>query len=61
MSDYADTEPTTPFAIALHDLIKRFVGEGASIEEIAATLEEAALQAGDEELDENDEWRKRVR
>jgi len=61
MSDYTETEPTTPFAKALDELIKRFVSEGASIEEIAATLEEAALQASDEELDENDEWRKRVR
>ncbi|MET0529215.1 MAG: hypothetical protein ABW003_12930 [Microvirga sp.] len=61
MSDYTETEPTTPFAKALDELVKRFVGEGTPIEEIAATLEEAALQAGDEELDENDEWRKRVR
>jgi hypothetical protein len=64
MSDY---EPnTSPFAIALDELIKRFLGEGvpqdeiaAALEEIAATLEEAALQAGDEELGEDDEWRKK--
>jgi hypothetical protein len=57
MSDY---EPnTSPFAIALDELIKRFLGEGVPQDEIAAALEEAALQAGDEELGEDDEWRKK--
>ena len=49
MSDYQETEPTTPFGIALNELIKRFRSEGTSHEEIASVLEEAALQAGDEE------------
>jgi hypothetical protein len=61
VSDYSETEPTTPFARALDELIKRFVDQGTPVEEIAATLEEAALQADDEEIDENDEWHKRVR
>lgn len=56
MSDYQETEPETPFAKALDELVKRFRSEGTSAEEIASVLEEAALQAGDEELDENDEW-----
>jgi hypothetical protein len=56
----SDYEPnTSPFAIALDELIKRFRSDGTPVEEIAATLEEAALQAGDEELGEDDEWRKK--
>jgi hypothetical protein len=59
MSDYQETEIKTPFALALNELIKRFVGEGTSIEEIAIALEEAALRAGDEESDEDGEWSKK--
>lgn len=60
MSDYTETEATTPFAIALNELIKRFLDEGTPLEDIAAALEEAALQAGDEELGEDGEWRKKT-
>jgi hypothetical protein len=56
MSDYQETEPQTPFGKALDELIQRFLKEGTSQEEIASVLEEAALQAGDEELGEDGEW-----
>ena len=56
MSDYEETEPKTPFAKALDELIKKFLSEGTALDEIAAALEEAALQAGDEEMDEEGEW-----
>jgi hypothetical protein len=59
VSDYTETEAKTPFAIALNDLINRFLGEGTPIADIAAALEEAAMQTDDEELGEDGEWRKK--
>jgi hypothetical protein len=56
MSDYAGTELATPFGKALSELIKRFLDEGTHLDEIAAALEEAAFQAGDEEEGEDGEW-----
>jgi hypothetical protein len=59
MADYEERPLTAPFELALDELIKRFRHEGTPDEEIAAALEEAALRAGDEELGEDDEWRKK--
>ena len=55
MSDYEET-PKAGFALALDELVKRYLKEGTSLDDIAAALEEAALQAGDEEEDEAGEW-----
>jgi hypothetical protein len=57
MSDYQETELKAPFELALHELVKKFLGEGTPLDEIAAALEDAALRAGDEEEGEDGEWR----
>jgi hypothetical protein len=56
MSDYEEKELKAPFELALHELVKRFLGEGTPGEEIGAALEDEALRLADEELGADDEW-----